>query len=405
MNDNESAFILRKAYKYRLYPTKAQTSRLANQFSMCRHLYNQALKERIDFYKSKNASLRFGHQCLYLSMLKKARPWYASVYSQVLVDVLKRLERAYENFFRRAADPRVIPDEKGFPKFKKRGQWNSITYPQYCRNSNVFLVSEKVIVPKIGNIKVVLHREVPQEAKIKTLTVSQEGGKWFACFSTQTEISVELKQGLPPLGIDLGLIDFVYASDGWSIPAPKFLRQSEKRLKLFQNKLSKAKKRTPEYYKLLGILQKCHYRVKCCRNDFLHKTANKVLEKSDTIFYEKLDLAKMTRRPKPKKDEGAETFLPNGATVKSGLNKAINDAGWGRFVAFLQQKAEVLGKKVLSVPPRYTSQKCSECGAMVRKSLSVRTHKCKCGFVANRDYNAACNILRIGLDTQEVANS
>ncbi|MBF0257984.1 MAG: transposase [Desulfamplus sp.] len=111
----------------------------------------------------------------------------------------------------------------------------------------------------------------------------------------------------------------------------------------------------------------------------------------------------MIRRPKPKQDQETGEYLPNGASAKAGLNKSIADAGWGRFFEFLRYKAEELCKQVVPVPPCYTSQLCSSCGVLVKKSLSTRTHRCECGFVANRDYNAALNILRIGMDTLQAS--
>uniref|UniRef100_UPI001C4E26D6 RNA-guided endonuclease InsQ/TnpB family protein n=1 Tax=Candidatus Entotheonella palauensis TaxID=93172 RepID=UPI001C4E26D6 len=122
-------------------------------------------------------------------------------------------------------------------------------------------------------------------------------------------------------------------------------------------------------------------------------------------------IANMTRRPKPRQDESG-TYLPNGAKAKSGLNKSILDAGWGMFVQMLRYKAEARGKQVIAVPPQYkvgpkdtTSQRCSACGDIVKKSLSHRTHRCDCGFVAHRDHNAAFNILRLGLESLEALSS
>jgi len=380
----------RKSFKYRIYPTKAQVTNLENQFSMCRHLYNWNLAERIEVYEKEGETISYNQQQNKLPELKKERPWYKSVHSQVLQDVLKRLDKAYQNFFRRVKRG----ETPGFPKFKKRGQWDSITYSQYSKRPN-----DKIVVPKIGTIKLVYHRELPEDAKIKTMTIIKEAGKWFACFSVELPFIVEPKQDLlDPIGIDLGLIDFLYASDGSHVPVPKHLRKKEKQLQRLQRRLLKAKKRSKQYYKILKALQKCHYRVKCQRNDFLHKTANKLLTKSDTIVHEDLKISNMIRRPKAKQDDDGK-FLPNGASAKAGLNKSIADAGWGRFLDILKYKSSQLGKNLVAVPPHYTSQKCSSCGEIVKKSLSTRTHCCSCGFVANRDLNAALNILRIGLNT------
>jgi putative transposase len=122
------------------------------------------------------------------------------------------------------------------------------------------------------------------------------------------------------------------------------------------------------------------------------------LNKADTIFCESLNIQGMIRRPKPKQDDNGK-YLPNGASAKSGLNKSIADASWGQFLSILEYKAKEQGKRVVKVPTRYTSQICPACNKIVKKSLSVRTHRCDCGFVANRDYSASLNILRIGMDT------
>ena len=298
---------------------------------MCRYLYNWSLSERIEEFQNSENTISYNIQQNNLPELKKERPWFKSVHSQVLQDVLRRLDNGYQTFFRRVKNG----ETSGFPKFRKRGQWNSITYPQYSS-----FPSSHINVSKVGIVKIVYHREIPQEASIKTLTIIKESCKWFA----------------------------------------------------------KAKKRSPKYHKLLRAIQKCHYKIRCQRNDFLYKTANDLLKFADIICHENLNSQNMSRRPKPITDENGK-FLPNRALIKAGLNKSINDAGWYKFLLQLKYKAIEQGKQSISVPPHYTSQKCSACGKIVKKSLSVRTHRCSCGFVANRDHNAALNILRIGLDT------
>lgn len=382
---------MRKNYKYRIYPTKSQIGKLENTFSMCRHLYNWNLDERMSEYKTSGNSISHNQQLNMLPSLKSEKPWYKSVHSQVLQDVLKRLDRAYQNFFRRIK----TGETPGFPKFKKRGQWNSITYPQFKKRP----CENKIKVPKIGEIKIVHHREIADNAKIKTLTISKDAGKWFACFSFEFESQVELKEDLSnAVGIDLGLYDFFYPTFGSPVLAPKFLRISEKRLKRLQTKLSHTKKRTIEYFKVLKALRKVHFKIKCQRNDFLHKEANKLLESSNLIVHEKLNIKKMLERPKPIKEN--ETFLPNGAKYKAMLHKSIGDAGWGIFLNILNYKANEQGKGIIAVNPYMTSQKCSQCGEIVKKSLSTRTHRClHCGYTGNRDLNAAYNILRLGLES------
>ena len=384
--------IVNRAYKYRIYPSKSQITRLENQFSMCRHLYNWALAERIDAYQNEGRSITYSEQQNGLPELKKERPWFKGVHSQVLQDTLQRLDRAYKHFFRRVGNG----DIPGFPKFKKRGQWDSITYPQYHNKPDSYIE-----VPKVGTIKLVLHRSLPKDAETKTLQIKRESDKWFACFCVEEEVSPQPKQGLSPLGIDLGLLDFYHTSDGEICTAPKYYRKRQKHLAKLQKRLERVPKGTRRWHKLQKAIRKTHYRIRCQRHDFLHKEANKLLGKSDLIFHEDLSIQDMIRRPKPRQDENGE-YLRNGACWKSGLNKSIGDAGWGKFLDILYYKAQWLDKNVIAVPPNYTSQACPECGNIIKKSLSTRTHICDCGYRANRDYVAARNILRVGLDTLAV---
>lgn len=383
---------MRKAFKYRIYPSSSQITNLENQFSMCRHLYNWSLKERVDTYENENKVLSYYDQANQLPSLKQEKPWFKGVNAQALQDVLKRLDKAFKSFFRRVK----VGDTPGFPKFKKKGQWTSLTLPQDIKTPS----NGVVYVPKVGDVKIEYHREIPSTAKIKTLTISKEGNKWFACFSVEDNLlDVELKPVQTVVGIDLGLIDFYYGSDGSQATAPRFFRKKESQLKKLQRRLAKLEKRTPKYFSLLSALQKMHFKIRCQRQDFFHKTANELLQRSDAVVVENLSIKNMVKRPKPKPD-GNGSFLPNGACAKSGLNKSICDVGWHGFVLILKAKAQALGKRVIEVNPRYTSQACSQCGVIVHKSLSTRTHYChSCGFASHRDHNAALNILGLGLQS------
>jgi len=431
---------MKSSGKYRIYPTKSQESKLENTFSMCRHLYNWSLSERITshqiwkhaksiekslnneihsssmgqiFYSEEkevtvlkvltaiegifgiqftsifgqvSKNINYYNQADKLPGLKKERPWYKGVHSQVLQNVLKRLDDAFDGFFN---------EGKGYPRYKKRGEYISITYPQYVIRPE----NNKITVSKIGAIKIVYHRAIPKEAKIKTLTIEKDGGKWFACFSFEIKPAhIEPEQDLSKsIGIDMGLLDFYYASDGSHIEVPRYLRKSEKRLKKLQRKFSAAQKRTKKWYKLLKSLQKAHFKVKSQREDFLHKQANRLLNDFDIIIHENLNIQGMKRRPEPKQDERGK-YLPNNAGAKGGLNKSISDVSWGKFFEILKYKALIAGKRVIAIDPKYTSQICSGCGNMVKKSLSMRTHICPvCNLVIPRDYNSAIYIKDLGL--------
>jgi putative transposase len=386
--------MIRRTYKYRIYPTQSQISNLENQFSMCRYLYNWCLQERILAYQERKESIFRNQQQRNLPKLKKEKPWYKSVYSQVLQDVLGRLDKGMKDFFRRVKNN----ETPGFPNFKKRGEWNSITYPQYNKRPK----QNQLDIPKVGLLKIVYHRQIPLDSKIKTLTIKKENNKWFVCFSVELQETPKTEHKLDrskAVGIDLGLIDFLYASDGFHIEAPRFFRRYQEKLARLQRKRSKTEKYSKKWYKLLYAIQKVYFKIRCQRSDFLHKLANNLLEKYDIICHEHLMIKNMSRRPKPKQDEDGK-YLPNGASAKSGLNKSINDAGWYQFLCILKYKAEYLGKLVIGVAPHYTSQVCPSCGNLVKKSLSVRTHVCPdCGLIENRDLVASKNILSLGMQT------
>jgi putative transposase len=354
---------------------------------MCRHLYNWNLKQRIEVYKAEKRTVSYCEQQNALPELKKERPWFKHVYSQVLQDVLKRLDKAYQRFF---------TQRHGFPKYKKKGQWNSITYSQY----EDLPENGMITVPKVGKIKLVYHRPIPENALIKTLTIIQEGGKWFACFSVELPDRLEPKpKQTSAIGIDLGLNSFIYSSNGEALAAPRYLQKVRESLSRLQRKLSKIEKRTTKYFKTLRALQKVYYRLRCKRLSFFYNQAHSLFEQNDIVIVEDLDIGPMTKRPDPQKDEGGQ-YLPNGATQKARLNASIYDASWGMFLGVLKHVANKLGKQVVTVEPAYTTQRCSSCGTLVKKGLSERTHRCPvCSYTANRDYNAAKNILRLGLES------
>lgn len=383
---------MRKAYKYRIYPSQSQKNNLENQFSMCRHLYNWSLKERMEVYEKEKKSLSYYDQANQLPQLKKEKPWFKGVNAQALQDVLRRLDKGFKAFFRRLKEG----DTPGFPKFKKNGQWFSITFPQDVK----LPFNGVAYVPKLGDVKIKCHRKIPDSAKIKTLTISKEGTKWFASFSVDdSSLDVELKPVQAAVGIDLGLIDFYYGSDGSQVSAPKFFRKKEKQLQNLQRRLSKTEKRTPKYLKLLNAVKKVHFKIRCQRQDFLHKTALNLIAKFDAVVVEKLNIKNMLKKPKPKQDENGN-YLPNGASAKSGLSKSISDVGWYQFIQILKHKAETFGKRIVEVNPKFTSQNCSQCGIIVQKGLSTRTHCCpNCGFTSHRDHNASLNILGLGLQS------
>src|SRR5438874_8161675 len=382
-----------KAYKYRLYPNKQQTEKLQWTLDRARELYNAALQERRDAYRMCRVSISYNQQAAQLPEVKEIRPEYNDIHSQVLQDVLRRVKKAYDNFFRRVKEGKT----PGYPRFQGYGRYDSVTYPQ---SGFSLTEDDRVCLSKIGTIKVKMpkgKKANPPVGEMKTCTVNREGQHWFIVFTCEVEQEVVYHPSEEAVGIDLGLLHLAALSDGSTIENPRHLRSSEQKLKKLQEALSRKKRGSKRRRKAAQRVGKVHRHIRNQRKDFHHKEARKLVTQYQSIVFEKLQPANMSNRPKPKQDEETGHYLPNGASAKAGLNKSILDAGWGQFQQICKNKAECAGSRVLFVSPKYTSQLCSRCGAFVQKDLEERRHVCSCGCDLDRDHNAALNIKRLGL--------
>jgi putative transposase len=361
---------LRKTYQYKLNPTLEQEQALVRALSRCRTLYNVALEQRKTWWgRGQSIGATYYQQQNELPDLKAACSEYAAVHSQVLQDVLRRVDKTYQAFFRRLANG----ETPGYPRFHGRDRYKSFTYPQY--GNGVVLDGGVLSLAKIGRIRIRLHR--PLEGTPKTVTISREADGWYACISC-ADIPV---QPLPAMGqetgIDLGIEAFATLSNGTRIFSPGWYRQAERALKMAHRRVSRRKKGSNRRRKAVKLLAKAHQKVRRARQDFHHKTALALVRANDTIYHEDLQTANLVRNHH--------------------LAKSIQDAGWSAFLSILSFKAACAGRSVIAVPPAYTSQICSGCGVLVSKGLSVRWHSCpECGTSLHRDHNAAKNIERLG---------
>ncbi len=307
-----------------------------------------------------------------MPQLKLDHPEYKEVHSLTLQNAVFRVELAFKAFFRRVQ----AGENPGYPRFKGKGRYDSITYPQ----SGFGLDSGKLHISKIGDIKVKLHR--PIEGKIKTCTIRRmPTGKWFACLSVDMgEVSLPPWKDGSAVGIDVGLENFATLSNGERIANPRFFREEEKELARVQRKLSKAPKGTPERKKALKVVELVHERIADRRNDFANKVSRQLVDRFGVVIFEDLDIKNMLQNHK--------------------LAKSISDVAWSMLVKSTESKAAYAGSKVVLVDPRQTSQMCSRCGLIVKKDLSERIHSCsECGLSMDRDHNAAINILRLGMQS------
>jgi putative transposase len=378
---------MRRTYKFRLYPNKEVTSKLYWTLNRCRELYNAALSERRDAYRSAGISITYYDQQNDLPEIRhEIREEYADIASHVLQDVLRRLDKAMQAFFRR-----VLAGEKpGYPRFQGRDRYDSFTYPD---SAGWKVEGNQLHLSKIGTIKVVLHRE--REGTIKTVTIKKEVDRWYVCFSCEVADAEKLPVSYEDVGIDLGVSHLATLSNGVMIEHPRYHRRAKKKLEQAHQAVSRGKKGSHRRTKAKKQLGKAYRKVRNQRRDFLHKESRKLVNQYQVIVFEDIKIGNLTKKPKPKQDETGK-YLPNGAAAKGGLNKSILDAGWGMFTDMCKVKAEEAGRCMIQVCPTFTSQICSVCGTVRKKDLSERWHSCDCGAELDRDVNAAINILARG---------
>jgi len=348
-------------------PTAEQEKSLFHTLYLCSRLYNYALDQRINHYKETGKGLTYADQQNMLPQYKKEHPEYKTVHSQILQDVLRRLDNAYKNFFEGRAK---------YPKFKDKYHYNSITLPQ-CDAKRNFGKEGYVYIPNIGHIKMNAHRNFDPDT-VKTINIKYHSGKWYANLSVEVNEEKPKEDTYKCVGIDKGIYSIAATSDGELYNNPKWLQKSEKRLKRLQKQLSKKKKGGKNRDKAKRRLAKLHEKVANQRKDYLHKVSYNIVERYNIICVENLQVKNMMKNHK--------------------LAKSIANVGWGMLDAFIEYKAQKSGKIFIKVNPAYTTQRCSRCGEIVEKDLSVRIHKCKCGLEIDRDVNAAINILYYGLE-------
>lgn len=353
---------MRKTYKYRIYPTNKQTQKLERTLNTCRILYNSSIAGRRRHYEETGEGLTRIQQQEMLVIAKKEDDWLKGVHSQVLQDVLFRVERAFAGFFRKNG-------KAGYPRFKGVDRYDSFTYPQ---QPGFQITAQGLKLSRIGTVKIKMHR--PIAGSIKICTIKREIDRWYACFSVEYE-PVQKPAPAKAVGIDVGIKAFAVLSTGEVIENPQHLRKTEKRLAKRQRKLSRKKRGSANRKKARRRVAKLHRKVKNQRSDFHHKVSRKIVDTYGFIAVEDLNI--------------------QGMVTNHHLSKSIHDAGWGQLLSYLTYKAAEAGIQIEKVSPYYTSVNCSVCGERVSKTLADRIHKCPyCHVVLDRDHNAAINILQ-----------
>jgi putative transposase len=362
---------VRKAYKEKLRPTPVQERALEERLWRCRALYNAALEQRITAYQRRHVSVSRYEQEAELKAIRAEFAEYEAIHSHVLQEVLARLDKTYQAFFRRARRG----EKAGFPRFKGRNRYHSFTYKEYGNGATI--ENGVLVLAKVGRISG--HWSRPLEGTPKTVTVSKEADGWYVAISCADVPVHALASTGQETGIDLGLESFATLADGQRIFTPGYYRKAEAYLRRCQRRVARRKKGSHRRRKAVVLLAKAHQHIAKQRRDFHHKEASKLVTQYDVIYHEDLRIRNMVQNHH--------------------LAKSIADAGWSAFLTILTFKAAGAGKRVVAVNPAFTSQRCSgpECGVIVHKGLSVRWHACPaCGVRLHREHNAARNILELG---------
>jgi putative transposase len=365
---------MRCGFKYLLYPTKAQSAFLHGELREACDLYNCALQERRDAWKTCRKSINYYDQANQLKAMRQDGCLTLANF-HCCQDVLRRLDKTFSAFFRRVKRG----DKPGFPRYKSSRRYDSITFPSYgdgCR----LLPNGKLRIQGAGHIKVKLHR--PVEGTIKTVTVKREANRWFVCFSVE-RASAPLPASTESIGIDVGLTHFATFSDGTTVDNPRHHKTAQAKLRRAQRKVARRKKGSHRRRKAVILLQKAHAHVRNQRRDFHHKLSRQLVNRYGLIAVEDLNVK----------------GLAGGMLAKS-----VHDAGWSQFFLFTGYKAECADRRFVKRDPRGTSQECT-CGANVPKTLRERWHLCTaCGLSAPRDHVSAQVILSRAGSQPSVAN-
>jgi len=364
--------MLTLTYRYRIYPQAAQQQELIEWMEICRNAYNYGLRQIKDWCNSRKClidrcsiqheyimavDIPFPNEAIQHSALpgaKKEFPRLALVPSQVLQQAIKQLHRSWEGFQKLG---------HGLPRFKKFGQFKSLLFPQFKQSP---VQGNNLLLPKLGLVPINLHRPIPDGFVVKQVRVIKKADRWYASIALQCDVNVP--DPIPhghPIGVDIGLEKFLATSDGVLVKPPKFFKSLQSRLKVLQRRLSRKKKRSKNYEKARIKVARLHHTIDNTRKDFHFKQAHALCDAGDMVFMEDLDYTVM---------------------AKGMFGKHMLDGGFGAFRTIVKYVCWKRDKFFGAVNSRGTSQECPECGAAVKKDLSVRVHRCpECGFTTDRD--------------------
>lgn len=367
---------VKRAYKFRFYPTTEQEHLLRRTFGCVRVVYNHALEARTRAWNENKTRVSYNETSRNLTQLKKNTDytWLGDVSSVPLQQTLRHLQDGFTRFFNK---------QNGYPRFKTRKDRQSATF---VNTGFTFTGGELTLAKMTEPLNVRWSRDIPEGAVVSSVTVSMDrAGRWFVSLLTDT-----VMEPLPPVntavGVDMGLDHFAVLSDGVKIDNPRFSRSDHALIARAQRKLSRTQKGSKNRDKARVKLSQAHARVVDRRTDFLHKLSTKLVHENQVIVVEDLNVKGMSAKGR--------------GSRKRGLNRSIRDASWAQFRTMLEYKAHWYGRELVVVDRWFpSSQVCSHCHVNGgKKPLHIREWTCThCGTFHDRDVNAAQNILAAGL--------
>ena len=355
-----------KSFKFRIYPNASQEALIAKTFGCVRFVYNKMLSDRNEYYEETGKSLNNTP-----AKYKIEYEWLKEVDSLALANAQLNLNKAYNNYFR---DKSI-----GFPKFKSKKS-NHQSYTTNYVNGNIKIMDRYIILPKLKEVKIKQHREIPDEYKLKSVTISRTPTKkYYASILYEYENQTQIVEPKTFLGLDYSMTELIVDSNGKSAQYPRYYRQALNKLKREQKKLSGCKKGSKNRNKQRIKVAKLHEKVANQRKDFLHKISRQIINAVDVVCIEDLNMKGMSKALK--------------------FGKSVSDNGFGSFVSMLEYKLKAGGKQLVKIDKWFPSSKmCSECKTVKDTLLlSERMYHCKtCGTIIDRDYNASINIRNEG---------
>jgi putative transposase len=353
-------------FRYRILPTRRHHRALESLLEGQRQLYNAGLEERMDAYRKAGITRTYFDQLKALTEWRKEDAEAAAVPVNLQRWTLKRLDDAYQGFFRRIKTGR----KPGFPRFRGKGRFDSFGF---CEFRGIRFETGRIRFKGLpGALRVHLHRPLPESARIRSCVFRREVRGWYVGFAVELA-QAPRRPGDRVVGLDLGIQNFAALSDGGFIPSLRAARRAERRLRIAQRALARKVRGSASRRKARIELARCHAATSRKRANYLHQASARLIRDYDVVVVEKLNVKCLAR---------------------SALAKDVHDASWAKFISMLRYKAEGAGTRLVEVGCDYTSQDCSSCGARVPKELGERTHECPhCGLTIDRDLNAARNIL------------